>query len=122
MGWLFSHKSKEQLIKDLTATEEDDKRKITVIRRAVRKNVLWTVSEIRYKNPVLIDGTKTRLKTVIECHLLEQDNSGLWGYKSLRELEGPCYYTCPISYLRLAPETNPEWRNKVWAWHIAHKY
>ncbi|MCK5431218.1 MAG: hypothetical protein KAJ03_00670, partial [Gammaproteobacteria bacterium] len=42
---------------------------------------------------------------------------GEWGYKPLSEAEHPYYYTCPLSYLKLAPPTSPEWREMVRAHH-----
>lgn len=47
-----------------------------------------------------------------------------WGYKSMSEHCGPCYYDCPLSFLAQASEATgyaADWREKVRAHHAARK-
>jgi hypothetical protein len=58
----------------------------------------------------------------IGCDLLAPARKGEgWGYKDLCESMGPCYYTCPLSYLDMVPVANAAWRDQVRAWHAARK-
>jgi hypothetical protein len=52
----------------------------------------------------------------IQCDLLKGGGNG-WGYKSMDESMHPYYYSCPLSYLDLAPEQCAEWRQKVREYH-----
>ena len=56
----------------------------------------------------------------IRCDLLER-SGGQWGYKPLDESMHPYYYTCPLSYLDLAPEQSADWRAGVRAFHTRRR-
>jgi len=110
MGWSFARgASKADLINELTATWQQDGVTARCLASSVRGNVLWSVREIAYA-----DG---RTERVIACDLLASQRGYGWGYKGMQESWGPCYYTCPLSYLEMAPEASPEWRAKVRAHH-----
>jgi len=45
-----------------------------------------------------------------------------WGYKPISEDMGPCYYDCPLSYVKAVEPFEPlayarEWRDKVYLHH-----
>jgi hypothetical protein len=80
------------------------------LHKCVRGSVLWTVEEtVRYKDPVERD-------TFIACYLLKAGR-GEAGYKPMDESMGPFYYSCPLAYLAMVPETNRQWRDNVRAYH-----
>src|SRR3546814_16245151 len=56
----------------------------------------------------------------IRCDLLEC-SGGQWGYKPLDESMHPYYYSCPLSYLDLAPEQSADWRAGVRAYHARRR-
>ena len=59
----------------------------------------------------------TEGKRFIHLALVERQKDG-WGYKSLYESEGPCYYDCPVKFFELAgPTEDPgarAWRETVY--------
>lgn len=74
-------------------------------------NVLW----------VQFDGPP---KPAIGCFLLvrsAQNGASDWGYKPMDESMGPCFYSCPKSYLEAIPDPkegfSTEWREKVLRYH-----
>ena len=81
----------------------------TIVARAVRGNVLWTVERLQY---VKDDGTPVDTN-VIGCYLLDNEKGFGWGYKDLCEAVHPYYYSCPLKFLDMAPEACPEWRARV---------
>lgn len=86
--------------------------------------VLWVVVEITATQPFelmpdrhLAIGQKFRF---IRCHLLEQNARFGWGYKPMDESAGPCYYSCPLQFLDMAPEVlDAAWRQQVRRRHTA---
>jgi hypothetical protein len=85
------------------------------LQKCVRGSVLWTVEEtVRYKEPV-------EREMIIGCYLLKA-GSGEAGYKPMDEAMGPYYYSCPLAYLDMVPETNREWREKVRAYHAEKEH
>lgn len=113
MGWLFlNNRSKSDLVTELTATEESEARRWETVAHCVRGNVLWTVVDFT-------DKAKAVCKRVITCHLLERGADGRsWGYKSMDESVHPYYYSCPLKYLEMAPDTaNEDWRIEVRRYH-----
>jgi hypothetical protein len=110
MGWLFTHgASKADIVRELTAPQENDIRRWETLAHSVRGNVLWSVVEIT-------DKTVNRSSRVIVCNLLAREPHG-WGYKDMDESVHPFYYSCPLKYLSLAPVANAEWREAVKAFH-----
>lgn len=79
----------------------------TVLRTAPAKGTLWVLAQPK--------GGAPR----IDVFLVEK-NCGLYGYKSMSEVEGPYDVEgCPLDFLDLAPETCPEWRVRVREFHTA---
>lgn len=111
MGWLFTYDAtKADVIRDLTAPEENETRRWETIAHCVRGNVLWSVIEITYKQD-------PQRKRFIACHLLARRKGYGWGYKDMEESIHPCYYSCPLKYLDMAPVANADWRAGVRAYH-----
>lgn len=117
MGWLYSSYSRSELIHDLIQPEEHPKASIRVIAHTLRGNVLWSVVEVTAKvegvHKDLAPGESIRY---IRCDLLQR-SGGQWGYKGMDESVHPYYYTCPLSYLDMAPVQSSEWREGVRAYH-----
>ena len=115
MGWLFTYgKTKAELIKELTAPEENETRRWATIAHCVRGNVLWSVIEITYTQ-------EHRTKRLIVCNLLARQKDCGWGYKDMDESMHPFFYSCPLKYLDLVPIErfggHPEWRGQVHEYH-----
>lgn len=111
MGWLFTHDaSKTDVVRDLTAPEENDTRRWETLTHCVRGNVLWSVIEITYKQ-------ENRRKRFIACHLLARQKGYGWGYKDMEESMHPYHYSCPLKYLEMVPVANADWRAGVQAYH-----
>ncbi|MBB6366655.1 hypothetical protein FHR56_001768 [Xanthomonas sacchari] len=121
MGWYFSHQSRSELIAELIAPQETERTNAKVIAHALRGNVLWCVVEMTVKTESahsdLPPGQSLRY---IRCDLLERSYDQ-WGYKSLDESMHPYYYSCPLSYLDLAPEQSADWRAGVRAYHARRR-
>ena len=110
MGWTFTRgATRNDVIEEITATTGNDERTFRTVKRKVVREydelVLWAVHE-----SVPHRGKSTRF---IGCHLLREDPSFGWGYKSMDESMGPNYVSCPVSYLGLAPTACAWWRNLV---------
>ncbi|PWU26585.1 hypothetical protein DK254_28940 [Pseudomonas sp. RW407] len=121
MGWLFSSRTRSELIRDLTRPEDTARASVRVLVHTLRGNVLWSVSEVTAKNegvhPDLAPGESMRY---IRCDLLQR-SGGEWGYKAMDESMAPYYYSCPLRYLDLAKELSPTWREKVRAHHARRR-
>ena len=114
MGWLFTqHQTRRELILRRTRDQEHDGVTYQCLRHTAVGNVLWTVWEVT--------GPRDEVRRYIGCDLMACDRGYGWGYKDLSESMGPCYYSCPLTYLDLVPPANPEWREQVRAWHAARK-
>ena len=102
MGWDFRNSpcTKKEIIEDCIAGICS----MTCLHKAVVGNELWTVWKRHRDN-----------ENVIILFLLASRNCR-WGFKEIVEAEGPHYYKCPIGFLELAPVTNKEWRDKVYAY------
>ena len=113
MGWLYPQgASRRDIIEDLISTDDNDQRRLETIAHCTRGNVLWSVVEITRKQD---GGRKERF---ISCCLLGCERGSGWGYKCMDESMGPFYYSCPLSYLDLAPTVaNHKWRQAVKAYH-----
>lgn len=115
MGWLFSSEWEERrdLVAHLTHTEtstsEGREYKWVTLAHSVRGNVLWAVFQRSVNGKVQ--------QPAIACFLLSKQRDYGWGYKDMTEAMHPYYYSCPLSYLELAPETCKEWREKVREYH-----
>ncbi|ELH5325995.1 TPA: hypothetical protein ACQGUU_001916 [Pseudomonas aeruginosa] len=121
MGWLFSSRTRSELIRKLTQPEDQARARVRVIVHTLRGNVLWSVTEVTAKaegvHPDLAPGESMRY---IRCDLL-QCSGGEWGYKAMDESMAPYYYSCPLRYLDMAKELSPGWREKVRAYHARRR-
>ncbi|KSW24188.1 MULTISPECIES: hypothetical protein [unclassified Pseudomonas] len=121
MGWLFSSRTRAELIRDLTQPEDHVHARIHVIAHTLRGNVLWSVTEVTAKTegvyPDLVPGESMRY---IRCDLLQR-SGGEWGYKAMDESMAPYDYSCPLRYLDMAQELSPGWREKVRAHHARRR-
>ncbi|WP_373421696.1 hypothetical protein [Burkholderia multivorans] len=92
-----------------------------VIAHTLRGNVLWSVAEVTAKvEGVHRDLSPGQSLRYIRCDLLELSGRQ-WGYKPLDESMHPYYYSCPPSYLDLAPEQSADWRAGVRAYHARRR-
>ncbi|MGD8104230.1 hypothetical protein [Pseudomonas aeruginosa] len=121
MGWLFSSRTRSELIQDLIRPEDTARASVRVLVHALRGNVLWSVTEVTAKatdvHPDLAPGESMRF---IRCDLLQRIG-GEWGYKAMDESMAPYYYSCPLRYLGMAKELSPIWREKVRAHHARRR-
>lgn len=123
MGWTVTFDSnRRQLIQERTrsATQADGTR-WECLRHTAVGNVLWTVWEVTPADPKPPMAYREPYR-YIGCDLLAPGRKGEgWGYKDLCESMGPCYNTCPLSYLDMAPVADADWRAQVRAWHASRK-
>ncbi|EPK5023486.1 TPA: hypothetical protein SL686_004403 [Pseudomonas aeruginosa] len=121
MGWLFSSRTRSELIQDLIRPEDTARASVRVLVHTLRGNVLWSVSEVTAKAtgvyPDLAPGESIRF---IRCDLLQR-SGGEWGYKAMDESMAPYYYSCPLRYLDMAKELSPGWREMVRAHHARRR-
>jgi len=120
MGWFFEEMTLQQLIAERTqeqnSTGPDGFNRTntclthTYIAASENFGVLWSVRERRYFQQVEV------VERWIVCDVVESRN-GLWGYKSMAELDGPSYYSVPLSYLSMVPIEvyggDAQWREAV---------
>ncbi|KSQ24944.1 hypothetical protein FA454_14300 [Pseudomonas aeruginosa] len=121
MGWLYSSRSRSELIHHLIQPEDHPQASTRVIAHALRGNVLWSVVEVTAKvegvHKDLAPGESMRY---IRCDLLQR-SGGQWGYKDMDESVHPLYYTCPLGYLDMTHVLSPEWRERVRAYHAQRR-
>lgn len=111
MGWLFQHgASRADIIARLIRAEDNEEARWTTLAHCTKGNVVWIVYEVFKKQ-------KLETKRFISCTLIAQQRNFGWGYKDMSESMGPCYYSCPLSYLDMVPEADPDWRLRVREWH-----
>jgi hypothetical protein len=114
MGWLFTQgQSRADLIKRLTQNEAPRTQDgvtvtYTTVAHAAVGNHLWAVFNVKTES----EG-KTEEKRFIALFLMQPQKNYGWGYKDMTESMHPYYYTCPKSFLSLAPVACQEWRDKV---------
>lgn len=103
MGWHYPNTvgNRSELIEKLTQPRNGGR--TVALRRCCVGNVLWTV----WNDPA---------GRFITCDLMVV-HGGDWGYKPLCEEMHPYYYSCPLSYLELAPVACEEWRAGVREYH-----
>lgn len=107
MGWDFkADATKKDIIADLTKEGTSTK----CLAHTCKGNVLWTVHE-----------TKATGEKWIGCYILGSSKGFGWGYKDMCESMFPYYFSCPLSYLDMAPVACAEWREKVKAYHAKTK-
>jgi hypothetical protein len=106
MGWLFTQgQTRSELIKRRTEIGEN----YTLIKHTTRGNVLWSVWKYKQQSGKEI--------TFIGCDLMQVQRGYGWGYKDMDESSHPYYYSCPLSFLAIAPVVNEEWRKGVGLYH-----
>ena len=110
MGWLTTQgQTRHELIERRIASWENDGHKGITLKHTAVGNVLWTVRQVTKPTG--------EVDTFIGCDLMRSERGYGWGYKDMDEGMGPCYYTCPLSFLKLAPVLNEGWREKVRQYH-----
>ena len=133
MGWLVSSTwTRKSLIQERTECWSTKKNSVaegkptyivsTCLKHCYRGNafsgVLWGVWEQRLHDTQTDAELKTEL--FISCDLLRcsrGEDGREWGYKDMEESMGPCYYSCPLGYLEMAPVANENWREDVRKYH-----
>lgn len=131
MGWFGGHwLNRKGVIEELTTGRDEEtaeggtKRRtiVRVLRHCYRGNafsgVLWSV----WESTVQLDGVQLHHGRWINCDLLqywtETSNGQVpgWHYRPLGdERQWPYYYSCPLGYLDLVPESvYPELVNQEW--------
>jgi len=111
MGWLFIHgSSKSDIVNRLTAAEENETRRWEPLAHSIRGNVLWAVVELTKKQ-------EQSCECFIACYLLQSSRDSGWGYKEMTESMYPSYFSCPLKFLKMAPEASPAWRDGVREYH-----
>jgi hypothetical protein len=76
----------------------------------INESVLWVV--VQQTEYITAPLTFVGKKRFLICNIIEKYNKE-WLYKSIDEVAGPCYYSCPLEFLKMTPVKNPEWRKKV---------
>lgn len=115
MGWDFGpYENKASLVTYLTKQFETDEDIRTCIAHKSVSCGLWSVWEIADKT-----GKTSR---VIGLDLIK-GSKGHYGYKSIGENMGPCYYSCPLAFMDMVEEPKSRysegWRAKVRAFHAS---
>jgi hypothetical protein len=102
MSWIFlwNAPDKKQVIEECIKPDANGK----CIKHSCYGNELWTLWE-------------NASGKFIVLFLLDREREGNWGYKTMHESCGPCYYKCPLAFLAECPVTNQNWREKVLAYH-----
>jgi len=129
MGWLFTpFSTRRSLIAERKESWERSHKtgvgtvKTTCLAACYRGNcysgVLWAVWERTFEGRDKPEPTERW----ITCDLLRYSRTDDgWGYKDMDESVGPCYYSCPLGYLKMVPTdqvgVNPGWRKEVNAYH-----
>ena len=120
MGWYFSSQSRSELIAELIAMQETERASAKIIAHALRGTVLSVVEMTAKVEGVHRDLAPGQSLRYIRCDLLERSGNQ-WGYKPLEESMHPYDYSCPLSYLALAPEQSADWRAGVRAYHARRR-
>lgn len=116
MGWLFTKKSKEQLVATLVQSSSNENVSNEVLDHHLVGSVLWSLVRLTVKKEGLAQIKAGESLVFIRCDLLDQQDGG-WGYKAMEESMHPYYYSCPPGFLDQAPEQSAEWRAGVRKFH-----
>lgn len=131
MGWFYGTLTLKALLHELRQGSQKDNPKAgsRLERRLVANKfvgnpafsgVFWTVWQL-YE--VQANGSEEAIsRPWIHCDLLKCTKSPTgnpdWGHKPIgTEADGPCYYSCPKKYLKLAAVANRTWRQLVADYH-----
>ena len=112
MGWLFTGLSRTELIAGLLQLRGNEAARMETLRHADCDNVLWSVVRITALQDGVAHLKAGQYLDFIRCDLLDCDRYG-WGYKTLEEAMGPCYYSCPLEFLDMTPVQCQSWRDQV---------
>jgi len=120
MGWLFSHRTKVDLLRELLAPSRHLSHSREILAHAVVGNELWSVVKLTvHIVGAFNNNAKGDTFTFINLDLLEANN-GYWGSKSITEEMGPYYYGCPLEFLDMATfGVNQVWREQLRQHHQA---
>lgn len=125
MGWYFEGwRTRSELIEELTRNSRYRQRNGPTIistclahcyRGGAFSGVLWSVWEQTTQGSAVSSAEPaTRW---IRCDLLSHGGIWGWGVKTLGEVSGPFYYSCPLGYLTMVPVVDEGWRAGVRAYH-----
>jgi hypothetical protein len=107
MGWYGDQCTRKQKVEHLLEPFNGQRCLRHCYRGNAYKGVLWSVWESPAGN-------------YIRCDLLHY-RDGMWMHKPMDESMGPFFYSCPLSYLKMAPVADPTWRECVVAYHNTRK-
>lgn len=128
MGYYLTKKSLvEDLVLDIISSEKEAFNYYDIIsfkhRLVKEKNqhLLWMLDKVIYRRDY--DGFDIPYKAGqvvfrINLFVISKDGS-IWDYKLIAECQEPPYYSCPLSYLKIANDVpiNQAWRDKVKEFH-----
>lgn len=114
MGWLFCANSRRALVQHLTRPETNGSWKRETLKSCSKGyGLLWGVFKTT--------NAETQTESIfIACFLLKK-SEGLWGYKNIEESMHPYQYSCPLSYLAMAPVACEKWREGVRQYYQVRK-
>ena len=103
MGWYWGLETRADQIREFRELKEGYREVAGCYRGSPWKGKYWQVIECP-------DGER-----FLMLFLMEYDrHTAEWGYKPIEESMGPCYYDCPLSYLKLATSgIDEQWRMHV---------
>lgn len=112
MGWTVGYSTRAEMLAELRSPPSRYGDRNQLLKSCVRGNVLWSVVAVTrdgQPNPVHYIGLDLMQK---------YRNPDEWGYKDMSEGSHPYQWSCPLSYLELAPVIqSEEWRAEVRTWH-----
>lgn len=113
MGYTSGWSTKAKLIAYLVRDDSASKCLRSCFRGEKFSGVLWSVREFVKDQKVII------CCDVLSCHDQQlYPYKKVWGYRDLCESMHPYYYSCPLSYLKLAKEVAcQDWRTLVMQYH-----
>lgn len=120
MGWYFSSQSRSALIAQLIAPQETERASVKVVARAARQCPLVRIGSDRQGRR---RASRPRAGPVPAQHPLRSAGAQRrpMGSQALGRMHAPYYYSCPLSYLDLAPEQSADWRAGVRAYHARRR-
>jgi hypothetical protein len=117
MGWTYSWDwtSKQRVINHCIDWGE----RYTTLSHSVRGKCLWVL--LQYN-----EGEK-KGDVFVALYLLAKDEHE-WGYKDMDDTVGPCYYDCPLSFIkrtvasgRTLGQSTLDWHEQVKAYHLKQR-
>ena len=119
MGVYFSWPTRTDLVQSLIRSAHDNNILFETLEYTLCGNVLWSLVQLTalHDSPERPAGHSTTLI----CYDLLLLSDGQWGHSSLTEADEPHDYTCPLSWLSLAPVRSPVWRERVMAYHQSRR-